>query len=245
MSTPRVRTDLTFLRRRARPAETVPEPEPRPVPPVPPAARPVTAPRRSAVPAVRPVLPPHDPLPPLLDGLAPLSPGERRVLGPADPVVMLNRVQAGIGALRIEIASVHPFRLAMAYVWNARAGIVCGPGTVHGPDARRPVVSLVGATGASVDLGNVDLLDRFLLLLQAHQYGGALVASTVGGGRLEIPLPDEPAMGTLALMTGYRVRGALVLRAETDQITGGLREASRAYGYDEIGWLDANTPLTS
>lgn len=194
---------------------------------------------------VPPVLPPHDPLAPLLPDIPRIAPGERRVLGPGSPVVMLNRVQSGVGALRIEVASGHELRLAMAYVWDSVPGIVCGPGTVHGPDAAHPVVSLIGEAGASIDLGNIGLLDRFLLLLQAHQYGGTLVATTVGGSRLEIPLPEGPAVGTLALLSGYRVRGALILRAEVDQVAGGLREAVRAYGYDQIGWLDTNTPLST
>lgn len=240
-----MRTDLIFLRRRSRPvAAQAPAPKVSLVH----AGRPTrTAPARSPErrPAafVPPVLPPHIALPPLLEGIPSVSAGERRVLGTDDPVVQLNRVQAGIGALRFEVASGHALRLAVAYVWDGRPGIVQGPGAAHGPDAMHPVVSIVGETGASIDLGNSALLDRFVLLLQAHQYGGTLVVTTAGEARLAVPLPEGPAVGTLALVSGYRVRGALVIRSEVDQIAGGLREATRAYGYDEIGWLDTNTPL--
>lgn len=242
-----------FLRRRTRP-RPVPAPQAAPRPPEPasspkPArsAKPAsTAPAPTAPPAPSPKpRPPVDrtPLPALLPGLARVGPGERRVLTPEAPVVMLNRVQSGVGALRLDVVSPHPLRLAVVFAFDGRESILCGPGPVHGPDLRRPAVSLLGDTSASLDLGRVRSLGRFLLLLQAHVYGGALVVSTFGGSRLEVPLPEEPAYGTLALVSGYVVRGALVVRAEVDRVEGGLREAARAHGYDELGWLDANTPL--
>jgi hypothetical protein len=221
-------------------------------------------------------VPPVDrtPLPPLVDGPARIAPGERLVLGAQAPVVVLNRVQSGIGVLSFEVLGPGPCRPALAWaVGGPVSGIADGPtsGIAGGPAAsagtcgvltterqwaiwQRVPLASHGVERATIELGAIGVLRRFAVFLRGGPGGGApgggipgggaLVATTLGGARIEVPLPEQRWIGTVAVLTGHVVHGALVMRAEFDQQPIGLREAVRAYGYTGIGWRDADTPLT-
>jgi hypothetical protein len=73
-------------------------------------------------------------------------------------------------------------------------------------------------------------------------WGGTLVVTTFGGARIELPLDTLFAGNVAVLMSIYNLDGELVIRAEMETITGDVREAARAYGYDRITWRDARSP---
>jgi hypothetical protein len=58
-----------------------------------------------------------------------------------------------------------------------------------------------------------------------------------------VPLEQLPAGQVAVLLSVYNVAGEFVLRAELETIAGSIREACRAYGYDQITWLDDRTPV--
>lgn len=235
----RPRPDLAFLRHRALPAAL---PSVVPLPPV-------------SLPSVAP-LPPaagRSPLPPLLPGFRPVAPGERIVLDDDTPVVQLSRVQSGVGGLRVAFETALPAAVAILYELRGGQGALRGPDAGFAPDHRRPVVSLSGLA-VQLDLRQVRALGRFLVAVRAPRVDGVLVVETAGGARLEVPLrtddgdrrPSSGAGGSapdLVALSGYRVRGALVLRAEDQLVTGGLRAVATAYGYRELTWRDPDTPL--
>ncbi|GII99923.1 hypothetical protein CLV28_3001 [Sediminihabitans luteus] len=185
----------------------------------------------------------HRALPPLLRGFPGVRGAERRVLTPDAPVVMLDRVQSGVGPLRVALASSTPMGMAVAYELDGHEGLLRGPVGGYAPSHHRPVVSLSGTT-LDVDLGHVRGLSRFLVMLRAVTFDGTLVVTTLGGARIEVPLAHDGDPGEdLVALSGYVVRGALTLRAEMDVQDDGLRGATAAYGYDEITWRDRDTPV--
>lgn len=253
------RTDLGFLRRRARPRVAVPpSPTPQLASPEPVAAAhglvlPTPAPALAAPAVVAPARPAgaassgarvHRALPALPDGFAPLVPGERRQLTPATPVVLANRVQSGVGALGLEVLAPPTGRLVIGFELDGTQGLVLGPGPAHGPGTARPLVSVSGSS-ATLDLAQVRALSRFVVLLRDPPTGGALLAVTVGSSRLEVALAPGAQGGTWVALTGHVVRGALVLRAEHEVLDGGLREATAAHGYDQLVWHGTDSLLNS
>jgi hypothetical protein len=100
----------------------------------------------------------------------------------------------------------------------------------------------------SLDLRQVRTLRRMVVYAfsenrQPISWGGTLVVTTFGGGRLEVPLESLQGGDIAVLMSIYQVRGELVLRAEMQTLHGDVRAASRAYGFDKITWLDDRTPV--
>jgi hypothetical protein len=100
----------------------------------------------------------------------------------------------------------------------------------------------------TIDLRQVVDLDRLIVLAFSDSgatlsWGGALVVETLSGARVDMPLDHEPSPGVQVAMSVYNVGGQLVLRAERDVIIGTLRDASQAYGFDRITWMDPSTPL--
>lgn len=98
----------------------------------------------------------------------------------------------------------------------------------------------------SVDLRQSRELTRLLLYLHTadHQprvFHGTFTARTYGGATVEIPL-ELSAAPALALMSLYNVDGQFVLRAEMEPINGTVRDIAKAYGYERITWIDADTP---
>ncbi|MCU1659791.1 MAG: hypothetical protein JWO57_4447 [Pseudonocardiales bacterium] len=181
--------------------------------------------------------------------------GTRTILTVKAPTVTLTRTQSGIGTLTFEAAcsdAVGDLRLGAAY--QLRSGVSStvqssGGNRFAPPRARRPV--LVGARDRyeriSVDLRQAQDLERLMVFAFSDSraeltWGGTLITTTFGGAKIELPL--EELRGPIAvLMSVYNVGGEFVLRAEMLPIAGSIREASRAFGYDRISWLDDRTPV--
>jgi hypothetical protein len=99
-----------------------------------------------------------------------------------------------------------------------------------------------------VDLRQSRDLDRLALYAYSASraplhWGGTLVVETFGKARIELPLESLQGGDVAVLMSLYNVRGEFVLRAEMQTLSGDVREACRAYGYDRITWLDSRTPV--
>jgi hypothetical protein len=74
-------------------------------------------------------------------------------------------------------------------------------------------------------------------------WGGTLVTRTFGGARVELPLDIGRHRGPVALMSLYNVDGEYVLRAETERVTGAIRDVALSFGYDQITWADPHMPV--
>jgi uncharacterized protein involved in tellurium resistance len=182
--------------------------------------------------------------------------GGRTILGGASPTVTLTRTQSGIGTLTIDAAcsaEVGDLRLGCAYqLRSGQSSTVqaAGGNRLAPPRSRRPV--LVGGRERyeriSVDLRQTRDIDRLAVFAfsesgaQLH-WGGTLIVTTFAGAKIEVPL-EHLAPGSVAvLLSLYNVDGEFVLRAELETISGSIREAARAYGYDRITWLDDRNPV--
>jgi uncharacterized protein involved in tellurium resistance len=185
-----------------------------------------------------------------------ITAGGRTILGAKTPTVTLTRTQSGIGTLMIEAAcsaEVGDLRLGCAYqlrtgqssTVQASGGHRLGP-----PRSRRPV--LVGGheryERISVDLRQSLDLERLAVFAFSEsgaqlQWGGTLIVTTFAGAKIEVPLEQLAPGGVAVLLSLYNVAGEFVLRAELETIAGSIREAARAYGYDEITWLDDRNPV--
>jgi len=185
-----------------------------------------------------------------------IKPGERFVMSPTAPTVTLTRLQSGIGTLTIEAAAsdeVGDLRLGCAYelandlqlTMQMTQGNRFAP-----PHSKRPV--LVGGHDrferVQVDLRQCRGLRRLIVYAfsekrQPLKWGGTLIVTTFGGGRVEVPMDVLEGGQIAVLMSIYQVRGELVLRAEMQALFGDVRDAARAYGYDRISWLDDRTPV--
>ncbi|MEY2553702.1 MAG: hypothetical protein QOC57_1562 [Ilumatobacteraceae bacterium] len=185
-----------------------------------------------------------------------MRPGERVILSPHDPTVTLSRLQTGIGTLTIEAAvsgEVGDLRLGCAYELDSDFELtmqMTQGSRFAPPHSKRPI--LLGSRDrferVSIDLRQCRSLRRLIVYAfsesrQPLTWGGTLVVTTFGGGRIELPL-DSLQGGTVAvLLSLYQVHGEFVLRAEGQTMYGDVREAARAYGYDRISWLDDRTPV--
>lgn len=177
-------------------------------------------------------------------------------MNPAAPTVTLNRLQSGIGTLTIEAATsdeVGDLRLGCAYelASDLELTVQMTQGNRFAPPhSKRPV--LVGGherfERVLVDLRQCRRLRRVIVYAfsekrQPLNWGGTLIITTFGGGRIEISL-DALQGGTIAVLASlYQVDGELVVRAEMETLFGDVREAARAYGFDRISWLDDRTPV--
>jgi hypothetical protein len=74
-------------------------------------------------------------------------------------------------------------------------------------------------------------------------WGGTLVLSTYGGARVELALDRPPSARVGVLMSIFNIDGNFVLRAEMEEISGDVRDAVGAYGFDRITWLDRRIPV--
>jgi hypothetical protein len=234
-----VRNDLPFLRHRVRPARAQAQRiTPAPAAPAPtPVVSPGTAPR-----TVRPVARAHS--------------GERTLLSLKAPTVTLNRLQSGIGLLTFEAASsgtVGDLRLGFAYELasgHTSAAEHSRGNTSAPPDSRNPVIlgQREQFERVTVDLRQNRQLERMVIYgfsesAQQLYWGGTLVATTLGGARIELPLDQPASDGVTVFLSVYNVNGEFVIRAEMDNINGPVREACNAYGFDRITWLDDRTPV--
>lgn len=190
-----------------------------------------------------------------------LPTGGRLVLTHDTPAATITRLGAGIGTLVMEAAvsaSIGETILTCAYeLENDVAGAAPlssflsrdGRTRVAPPDSRRPV--LVSGRDQferiSVDLRQVQQIHRLLVMLVSKSglplsWAGTLIVTTHSGGRLEIPLDPTGPAEVCAALAIYQVAGELVVRAELEPAKS-VREASLAFGYDGITWIDDYTPL--
>ena len=210
----------------------------------PPATGPATAPARAAAPALR------------VHRDRRVAAGQQQLLTVTTPTVTLTRVQSGVGHLEIEaVCSPEVGDLRLGAVYQLATGenstVQYAGGERFAPaKARRPVL-LAGRDAyehLSIDLRQVRRLERLAVYAFSESrtpltWGGTLVATTFGGARIELPL-ESLYEGTVAvLMSIYVLDGELVIRAEMETITGDVREAARAYGYDRITWRDDRHPV--
>lgn len=188
--------------------------------------------------------------------VARVSAGEHVILSLKAPTVSLTRVQTGTGTLTIEAAcsaEVGDLRLGCAY--QLRSGqsstVQASGGSRLAPTrSRRPV--LVGSheryERILVDLRQCRQIERLAVYAfsetRVHlDWGGTLIVTTFAGARVEVPLERLPAGEVAMLLSVYNVAGEFMIRAEMETIPGYVREACRAYGYDQITWLDDRSPV--
>ena len=185
-----------------------------------------------------------------------IAAGQQQLLTVTTPTVTLTRVQSGIGHLEVEAVcapEVGDLRLGAAYQFaTGETSTVqyAGGNRFAPPSARRPLI-VAGRDEYEhlrIDLRQVRRLERLAIYAFSESrtplaWGGTLVATTFGGARIELPL-EGLYQGTVAvLMSIYDLDGELVIRAEMETITGDVREAARAYGYDRITWRDDRHPV--
>jgi uncharacterized protein involved in tellurium resistance len=182
--------------------------------------------------------------------------GQQQLLSVTTPTMTLTRVQSGVGQLEIEAvcsSEVGDLRLGAAY--QLAEGVTstvqyAGGNRFAPPSSRRPVV-VAGRDEYEhlrIDLRQIRGLERLMVYAFSESrrdltWGGTLVVTTFGGARIELPLETLFAGKVAVLMSLYNVEGELVIRAEMETITGDVREATRAYGYDRITWRDDRTPV--
>lgn len=252
MSEAPIRHDLAFMRRRRRPSPAPVAPAPAPIAQTPAPAP--AAPHLDLAPPAHvasPTTARRTPPPPALTGFVDVTAGATHHLVPEAPVVQLNRVQSGVGALDFTLHSPEPEVLGVLYEIDGVQGHLRGPNAQLAPSTRHPIVSLDGNT-VHIDLGNARTLTRFAVL--ARTTHGALTIETSGGVRLDVPLGvagggDDAANSSNGVvpgrvhvvLTGHRVRGCYVLRAEREAVDGGAHAAATAHGYNRLTWRDAET----
>jgi uncharacterized protein involved in tellurium resistance len=213
----------------------------------------VAAPARSpsAAPAAAPAPARSQGFPVLRVGAA-----TRTILNHKSPTVTLTRTQTGVGTLIVEAAcsdEVGDLRLGCAYqLTSGQSSTVqaSGGNRFAPPRSRRPV--LLGGheryERISVDLRQCREIERLAVYAFSESraqlnWGGTLIATTFAGAKVELPLEQLPPGGVAVLLSLYNVGDQFVLRAELETITGSIREACRAYGYDQITWLDDRMPV--
>jgi uncharacterized protein involved in tellurium resistance len=172
-----------------------------------------------------------------------------------EPTVTLTRVQSGIGQLAIEAVcspAVGDLRLGAAYQLRdgTSSTVQYTGGNRFAPSSRRPVI-VAGRDEYEhlrIDLRRTRELERVALYAFSESradltWGGTLVISTFGGGRIDLPLESLYPGKVAVLISIYNLDGEFVIRAEMETIAGDVREAARAYGYDRITWRDDRSPV--
>jgi hypothetical protein len=170
--------------------------------------------------------------------------------------VTLTRIQSGVGVLTFETArsdAVGDLRMGCAYRLRSGFSSVLhnvGTPTTAPPGSTRPVIILEpgGHDRFTLDLTQSRDIDR--LVIYAFSGGGpppnagvTLITTTFGQARIDMSLDRLPPQGVVVLLSLYNIAGEFVLRAELDWVAGTARDACAAYGFDQITWLDAWTPL--
>ena len=172
-------------------------------------------------------------------------------------MITLTRLQSGIGTLTVEAAcSPEVGNLRLGCAFQLRSGesstVQHTGGARSGPrDTPRPLIRGHQSQyqQLDVDLRQCRELNRIAVYAFSEkgtplQWAGTLVVSTLAGARVELPLESIPSSNLAVLITIYNVHGELVIRREAQPFTTTIRDASRAYGYDRITWLDDRTPVT-
>lgn len=182
--------------------------------------------------------------------------GRPEILTGKAPVLNLTRLQSGIGALTITAAcsdAVGDLRLGCAY--RLRDGVSSAVQlesglTVAPPGSTRPILIAERERfeTVTVDLRQIREVGRLLFYAFSASggevaWGGTLTVTTLGGGRLEIPMDSPKGPGVMPLATVYNVDGELVVRSEPREVCPTVREVCLAFGFDRIAWLDPRTPV--
>jgi hypothetical protein len=171
----------------------------------------------------------------------PVTAGSATTLTPSNRMVILTRVQSGVGLLTVE-AGRPAARLGCAYVSvGGQSSIVChSAGIVSAPRTGRNPMILARHHKLTVDLGQSRRLARLIFYGVAGV--GSLVVTTFGGARIEAPVAG-PNAGVTVFLSVYNVDGELVLRAEPPNAAATVRNACDVYGFDRISWRDDDNPV--
>jgi hypothetical protein len=117
------------------------------------------------------------------------------------------------------------------------------------PGTRRPLIIAQREQHETLtfDLRQVRELERAAVYVFSDDgaeldWTGTLVATTFGGGRVELPLDTLYRSAVAVPLSIVNVGGELWLRAEMETVAGSIRDACRAYGFDRITWKDDRTP---
>ena len=178
------------------------------------------------------------------------------MLTPQAPTVTLTRVQSGVGTLQFEAVAAGVGDLRLGCVYQLRSGrsstVQHNTGRRSAPpeEMRRPILLATRQEyeRIEIDLRQITELERCAVYAfsgdgQQLRWGGTLIATTLGGDRIEMPIDLPPSDAVAVLATVYNIRGQLVLRSEMDLIGTTIREACRGYGFDRITWLDDAVPV--
>lgn len=183
-----------------------------------------------------------------------IAAGTQHLLTVREPTVTLSRVQSGIGQLQIEAVcspEIGDLRLGAAYQLadGTSSTVQYTGGNRFAPSSRRPVI-VAGKDEYEhlrVDLRQARALERLTVYAFSESrvdltWGGTLVVTTFGGARVDLPLETLHPGHIVVLLSIYNLDGEFVVRAEMETITGDVREAARAYGYERIAWRDDRSP---
>lgn len=178
----------------------------------------------------------------------------RLVLDAATPSVTLSRVQSGIGTLTIDAAcspAVGDLRLGCAYrLHDGSTSVISTVGQRSAPVAARRPVLLAGREQfqrISVDLRSIREVERLMVLAFSDSrvnldWGGTVVVTTHAGARIEAPLIGLGQGSVAVLVSLYQAGGELALW--TEMLAGtSVRDACRAFGFEDITWVDDRTPV--
>lgn len=179
------------------------------------------------------------------------------LLTAAAPMVMLTRLQSGVGALVFEALSagtVGDLRLGCAFTLaDGYSSIVqhCGGRNSGPPGARSPIIRAGRREfeWLAMDLRQNRRLRRLIVYgfsesRQALRWGGTLVVTTHGGARADLPIDQPVAGGVTVFLALFNVDGELAIRTEMTRVDGDVRDACHAYGFDRITWVDGRTPAS-
>ena len=178
----------------------------------------------------------------------------RLVLDAATPSVTLTRVQSGIGTLTIDAAcssDVGDLRLGCAYrLADGSTSVISAVGERLAPaNSRHPVLIATHEQfqRIAVDLRGVRTIERLMVYAFSESralldWGGTVLITTHAGARVEAPLIGLDAGSVGVLVSGYQAGGELSFW--TEMLAGtSVRDACRAFGFDDITWVDDRTPV--
>lgn len=177
------------------------------------------------------------------------------VLSPTAPMIVLNRLQSGIGHLDLEVVwsgSVGDLRLGCTYALTDGQTSTVRRGSDAESSPRNagdlPVVTKHHRfERLIVDARQSPRLARLIVYGYSEsgrpsRWDGLLVATTFGGTRIELPIDRLESGRVAVLMSVYNVDGEFVIRAEMETIDGTVRDACQAYGFERVTWIDGNSP---
>jgi hypothetical protein len=194
----------------------------------------------------RPVVPDRPPRPRYR--AARIASGDTVVLTAKAPILALTRPQSGVGLLDVQaVCSGAGLGLGCAYTFtDGRSSVLRHDGgTVSAPrDSRDPaiVARRQRFERITVDLRQIRRIARLIVFGYDNcgdptDHRGTVVVTTFGGGRMELPFECSVSNSVAVFLSAYNVDGELVVRAESDNVPGTIRNACEAYGFERIAWL--------